>query len=325
MCDVNIISGEVYHFSRDFYLPGRVPFLLERNYSSFLRKDGPLGWGWQLSLDVTAHCTPGGTSLIWEDGRQLNLPPIAVGQRIDDQASGLRLRRDRSALTVTTSDLFDLHLTQANESERYLLTRRADQFGNQILLDRDSAGLVRFVMDSCGRSIDFIYDGDGHLTDVWLRAPIRIRLMHFEYSSSGDLVAATNRTGTPFVYSYDNHLLVTFTNRVAGSVCYAYDSDLKCTQTWRSDGWRRSMRRDPEKRKVLLVDSKGNETVLEHNENGHLVRARDASGIVTENVYDATGQLIYSSGSVSESQFFDTNTQTLISVVDGEQTKVQYR
>jgi RHS repeat-associated protein len=87
------------------------------------------------------------------------------------------------------------------------------------------------------------------------------------------------------------------------------------------------MRRDPQRQKVLLVDSKGNQTVIEHNKNGHTLSARDAAGLVSENAYDPNGQLIYSSvtpGSPPESQIFDAGNRKLISIVGAEQTEVQY-
>src|SRR5262245_1331389 len=122
MCDVNIVSGEVYHFSRDVYLPGPLPFVLDRSYSSSALRDGPLGWGWQSSLDVTVDCTPQGTHLIWDDGTPIDLPPLPLWQEIHDHPSGLLLRRAESELTITAADLTKMHFDALDESGHYILT-----------------------------------------------------------------------------------------------------------------------------------------------------------------------------------------------------------
>src|SRR5947209_8388867 len=110
MCDVNIISGEVYHFSRDVYLPGPIPFVVERSYCSGALSDGPLGWGWQLSLDVRVTCTFEATLVRWDDGTQINLPPLQSGEQIDDTPTGLKARREFGTVVLVTADGTELHL-----------------------------------------------------------------------------------------------------------------------------------------------------------------------------------------------------------------------
>ena len=327
MCDVNVITGDVYHSSRDLYLPGPIPFVLERSYDSSALNHSAVGWGWRLSTDMTVNCTPDSTRLTWGDGTPIHLPALAIGGQLHDDSTGLTLDREAAALRVIASDLSAMHLVQGGAAGHYVLAGLSDQFGNTVVFDRDEAGLVRSVTDSCGRNLGFVYDDVGYLRQIWLVRPVRILIAQFKQSAEGDLVAVTDRTEKPFSYSYDHHVLVSYTNRTGGSVYYQFDRDRKCERTWRSDGWIRMMNRDPQTRRVKVTDSRGHQTIIVHNENGNLISVEDAQGVLSENVYDANGQLIFSSGPPGtgvESQVFDSRTGTLISTRGAEQLTAQY-
>jgi RHS repeat-associated protein len=79
--------------------------------------------------------------------------------------------------------------------------------------------------------------------------------------------------------------------------------------------------------RVLVGDSNGNRTAIVHNAAGHVVLSKDASGLVSENVYGPDGQLIYSSGAPGaavESQIFNSQNRTLTSIAGGRKTATQY-
>ena len=158
MCDVNIITGEVYHQQSDIFLPGFIPFQVFENVSKSSKILGLPG----ILLDVqlgSKHIFQSGkgTDATWIDSRKFHFPPIAVG--------AVSIRRGSNRMTgapypssaeLQASD--GITLVFASRDDRFLLSEITDLFGNRIIIYRNVAGLITDVLDTCDRRRQFTYD-----------------------------------------------------------------------------------------------------------------------------------------------------------------------
>jgi YD repeat-containing protein len=109
-------------------------------------------------------------------------------------------------------------------------------------------------------------------------------------------VAAEDRSGSATRYKYTEHRLVAVTNRRGGTIFFQYDNHGRGVARWRSDGSRyRYIERDPEARRIRLVNSFGYQWVWELNEQGKPTKKTDPLHRTLEDVYDNSGNLIFSS------------------------------
>jgi len=69
---VDIATGRVFTDHVDLELPGPLPLVIERVYTSSMSwRDGPVGFGWSHSLDQSVWCERGKVVYKAEDGREI--------------------------------------------------------------------------------------------------------------------------------------------------------------------------------------------------------------------------------------------------------------
>jgi YD repeat-containing protein len=259
---VDIATGRVMTDAVDFEMPGPIPLVFERNYSSgWSRRPSPLGYGWSHSLDRALWVERSGVVCRLADGREIVFDTSAfrhgflpIKQSIFDPITGYtltRLAREKWRL-VDEDGMIDEFERIPGETDppeigqglaRVVCTRGRSEHNKihyQYELADDVARLSA-VVDSGGRTIRFGYDPAGRLTKVFLPHP-EVQdewVLHasYEYSEVGDLIAATDAEGATTRYAYDrrSHLMVQETDRNGLSFYWMYDgrgSSARCVRTW---------------------------------------------------------------------------------------------
>jgi RHS repeat-associated protein len=309
-CDLNIETGAVTQSAVDAFLPGKLPFVLVRRYSSTSLVDGPFGIGWSTSLGLSLK-VEADRIVLGGAGRGDDEFPRLQGESVLKDATG-SLTLSASAIEVPAqrglyrvllvtestgkSWVFD---SQPSPTGEHRLLRRRDFDGNEIRFEYDHTS--RFpvrVLDSVGREVHLRYEGQ-RLSQIDLASEASrhrwTAFRRFEYDLSGDLVSVIDANGGRFRYEYDRHYLVSVTNRVGGVSYFAYDGDGRAVFRWRADGSQyRSVLSDPATSRILLTNSFGHRSLFRLNEKGRVISEVDPLDRVREHIYDASGNLVFS-------------------------------
>ncbi len=170
---IDVLGGHVTQDEVDLTLPGVIPLVVSRDYTSERRqRDGLLGHGWALSLERRIRRRGDILALDLGDGRQAFCEPVASGHR-------WLHRRERLELIGCDRgyDVFDLdgRLTYRFEGTRddAALSAIIDAWGNRVTFEYTGGRLSR-VIDTAGRQLVLRHDGDGHVTrlEVWSSPPL---------------------------------------------------------------------------------------------------------------------------------------------------------
>jgi RHS repeat-associated protein len=302
---VDVATGRVFTDNIDFELPGPLPLVFERVYSSSLSwRNGPLGYGWSHSLDQQVWLEPNKVVLLAEDGREIEFHldgfpdgTIRAGQSVYDPTNRLTLRAMgdfRWEVESAQGLVREFAPVPGGEPHRARLLRIRSRDGHHsIQLTYDARGRLEWGRDCGGRMIAFVHDKEGRLAEVKLplsRESGFYRHLKYVYSPSGDLVEVVDAAGHSWKFDYQGHLLVQETDRTGLSFYFQYDglgASARCVRTWGDGGiYDHVISYDVQNRKTVVEDSLGAVTVYQMDDLGMVVKVVDPHGAVTEYAYD---------------------------------------
>jgi len=153
---------------------------------------------------------------------------------------------------------------------------RLFQGRDQIRFSYSAGGRWERIIDSVGRTIQVVEEGDGCLTSLTLLdesgGPGRL-LVGYKYDERGNLVATTNASGHGYKFSYDdNNRLLRRTGRKGFTFRFAYDSDGRCIKA--------------------AGDGRLAEVTLDYQIPGRVTKVSRADGGVWTYLFDESGGLI---------------------------------
>lgn len=312
---VVIATGEKSLDQLDFQLPGPIELDWRRQYrSGDARRDGWFGQGWAHPL-ATELWVEDDVLRYWdEQGREVALPAIAVGQEhfqayeqftlIHPSANHWALRhsgglthhfRQRHA----SQWRLPLEVVQDRNLRRLLLQFDDTDFGDG-LSDRVASPRPLRVIDSAGRTLHLVWTERQQLGQVIVESGgTRVVLASYHYGMAApaadglpDLLSHTDANGHSRTFSWDEHLLVGYTLATGQRFSNRYD---RLTPTGRvteslalDDGT--GDRFDYNGRTTRVLDRLGRETVYVHNARQDITAVHDAEGHVTRNAYDDAGR-----------------------------------
>ncbi|MBM5587525.1 RHS repeat-associated core domain-containing protein [Burkholderia pseudomallei] len=326
---VDAITGEVVVQQHDFTVPGRLPLVWNRYYTSHDTYVGAVGIGWQtpadIRLELTRHEGAVGVVAYFPDhATAFDAIPDAAGwpARVYDWQHGQALYRQDDRLVLRTRAGFEYefalpaHWQHALErlAEDATLTlpveRMADLNGNAWVFERGlDSSLTRLVEwkaeEATGRMIACAASASSRAGDhVSLLTALTLidaggrahPLVSYQHDRNVDLVAALDAMSQPhhFVYA-DGHRMVRHTS--ARGVSFNYSHRQHDDGVWRVDhAWGDNglldyrFVYDFERCETRITDSLGHTTVLQANERGMPVAKIDALGGVWSYRYDAQGR-----------------------------------
>jgi YD repeat-containing protein len=210
---VDVATGKVLTEQVDFELAGPIPLRWERVWYSTSRYRGPLGHGWHHLCD--AALLPVGDKAVavrTADGREQAFLPLKIGEEHYDRREKNTLLRDAHGYAVRMPDGLLHRFGEVIPGEAQKLVRIEDGAGNQIQLGYDRSGRLSGIVDSCGRQLTVIGDGEGRIVQITGPHPTdprrRQALVDYAYDGHGNLAEARDALGQPMRFEYRKHLLV---------------------------------------------------------------------------------------------------------------------
>lgn len=103
-CPIDVATGRMYTLpEEDLSLPGPLPLVFERQYSSFVRaRDVGLGYGWVHSLAWEVEERPRALVVFTATGTWEEFPKLEVGQEVQGKW-GWTLRREQDGYVLDTN------------------------------------------------------------------------------------------------------------------------------------------------------------------------------------------------------------------------------
>jgi YD repeat-containing protein len=294
---VDVVSGDVVDQAVDLSLPGMIPLVWKRYYSSARCTDteATLGSGWAHGFEQRVTETDRGLTLREAEGREVYFAKVAPGKSAFH-------RRERMTLHCEAQGVYSIERLD----ERLTYAFSAEEPGGPALL--------RSIRDGWGNAIELHYDGSrlSHLVDtaerevrvLWERDRIRrleVRMesglgqwVEYLYSDSGCLIASIDALGHADEYEYDHFRRMTATTIKSGTrFQYQYDPNTgRCQKTWGPKGlYAVDLHADPT---AKTTTTEGEEPrMYTWDDQGHAIREATPEGrILEERAYDEDGYLI---------------------------------
>jgi YD repeat-containing protein len=232
---VDIADGRVFTIPQlDLVLPGPLPLLLHRSYSTSARaREVGLGSGWSHSLACDIEVRRRTIVVFRPNGTVAIRPRPEIGAEVD-LGGGVRLRRDPEAYVLVDADgLVHLFERAPGGEERWVLGAIADLSGNRIVLAYRGRDLVS-ITDSVGRLVHVRRDAHGHIAafDIDGGGGRCVRYRTYHYDSMGDLAAVSDGDGHAVRFTYEEHRLTRITYPGGLQVHHRYDGRGRCIETW---------------------------------------------------------------------------------------------
>lgn len=232
---VDMVNGNMVTDTVDFELPGPIPLVWRRTWYSDSSLIGHLGHGSRCSFEMGLDVFEDGQIGVYlADGRAAVFPQMLPGGECFNYKESMLLRHeiDHYVLFDPATRLSYLLYPSENGYMRYKMRCIRNAQGNEISLDYDSRGYLRWITDSVGRKLDVTTDEAGHIVQVAIgnRA-----LLRYRYNEVQDLTEVIDAAGLSLRIEYRNHLVMSKTDRNGNSFNWKYDGSetgSRVTETW---------------------------------------------------------------------------------------------
>ncbi|WP_165373021.1 DUF6531 domain-containing protein [Sorangium cellulosum] len=161
---VDVLGGRTFvEGDPDLALPGPLPFVLARSYSSDRAMvDVGLGHGWSHSFAWSARIGRRAVEVTDAEGARLLLPVPGVGEALLGAGGWVVRREAAKELELVREDGLRLVFSAPLDGDALGLSAVLDRYGNRITLVYERGVLAAFE-DSAGRSILVRRDGKGRI------------------------------------------------------------------------------------------------------------------------------------------------------------------
>lgn len=286
----------------DFTLPGVLPLVFERTWTSTSSIVGELGHGWHHGFDMAIRRRQGarGWVLRLADGRLAEFAAPASGHSTLNVAEGMQLWSDGRQLWATNFDGMRYEFGPRCGDGSRRLTAIRDANANAISLQRDGAGNLTAIRAAGGQRLTVRRDEHNRIAGIDGPDPAgagTMTLVAFEYDQSGDLTGTRDAAGAGFRYGYAAHLLTEIRWPAGATFRFRYDDPAKarsarCVETsGEAELFLRRFDYDLAARTTTVRDSRGATRVYEWNEAGRVTGRTDGLGRRTAFAYDTHQRL----------------------------------
>lgn len=270
----------------DFALPGRFPVVCQRFYSSTLKTEGLLGYGWRMPWELNLRETENGVVYTDRQGREHLSPPVKPGSQWYDPKEKLYLGRLDDGMYVTHTPEQDFYLYGRPDGEGVMrLICMADIQNQHIRLEWQNGRLQR-MEDDAGHLLQMHYvlvSGQMRLSGVEeLRGGNGGWLVRYGYDDNGHLASVTDRGGDVVRrFAYTNGLMVEHVNATGFACRYRYaqvNGTVRVVEhsTSRGAAWR--FEYAPEGGHTVVTDTRGRERHWYYTPQGNVTHYTDTDG-----------------------------------------------
>jgi len=307
---VDVATGTLTHDFEDYVLPGRLPLVFGRRYSSAMPdcSDALFGPGWSSPFQMYLKQDLDGYHLLAEDGETI-IPfedtqgLVESGRIVRNLGMFHELRRDGDRYLVTrwnpdTQEVVRYVFPSAvgTGTTRLPLASRQSVAGQGIDIHRDATGrILALCQRREGRGFRLVYTDDGRLAEVRVTAPGYERLvLRYSYDASGRLCEMTDALGQRCVYAYDDKGRMVREVNLGGMVYhFRYDARGRCIETSGLEGYGRNTLQIEDRARITQVaDALDHITLYKWNESGQVEQQISPLGNITTTAYDSDGRII---------------------------------
>lgn len=334
---VDVATGELFTSETDFILPGLVPVVWERFWISASTHTGALGHKWHHRYDLALVQGTDFDVLRLEYGRLVLLPHLPVGEFFYHRAEKLTVMREAThRFVLHTAEKMRIVLeTTPEDGSHFRLTSYGDFCGNALQFNYDTTGHLSQIRTPGEAAIHLTTDAKtGRISEIARTAgDLREVLVRYDYDGAGNLAAATDTTGVPFSYRYDNKLMVQETRRSGLSFYFDWDNISKGTaarvvRTWGDNNlYYRALAYDDGERATTVIDSHGHTRMYRANGRGLVQSERSPLGHDTHYAWTPHGELLSTTnpdGNIAESAYDSLGRQISFADFDGATTTYAY-
>jgi RHS repeat-associated protein len=302
---VDVATGHVVDSAIDIDLPGAIPLLWERRYSSSRRAshDAALGPGWAHGFEQRITEDARMITLRDGEGRSIYFEVVGPGERTYHRAERLLLQRDLDGSFTVQSPRTGLVRTfvAARPEGPALLRSIHDAYGDAITLDYEGERLQRLV-DTASREVGITW-AKSRIVRLEVRAEGRLeQWVDYAYSTSGTLLSATDTLGHTDEFEYDrHHRMIAATLRNGVRFQYEYEADTgRCAKTWGPNGLHAIELAFDRATRTTHIESE-EPKIYTSNEQGLVVRVTTPDGVLLEEkAYDDDGLLVAETNGAGE-------------------------
>ena len=339
---VDLVSGEMVSNETDLELPGVLPVILRRTYSSGYDTGRLFGPGWSSTLDQRLSINEAGIHFAGDDGQVLhyempsgNEPVLPIrGARWpltwDHHTDEIRIFDPETGLTryfpvAHYSDEFgqirDLAAMTDRNSNRTSILR--DEYGTPSGLEHPGYHLaIDTVVTEAGPRVAGIRLLAGE-TQNWTTAK------RYRYDDRGRLTGVIDSSGVPYIYEWDDSNRVTaWVDRIGYRYVYEYGSDGRVMRSIGNGGYLSgALEYRDDERCTVLTNSLGQRTTYTYDENGHVSSITDPLGNTAFTEYDRYGRVLSmtdQTGSTTRYTLSENGAATAISDAAGGTTTIEY-
>jgi RHS repeat-associated protein len=239
---VDVVTGRVISINTDFDLPGPIPLVWDRTYYSNAEVETSLGYNWHHSYEMGIYDMQNGFyTLRLQDGREVGLPSLALGEVFYNRVEQLSWQRDREGYLLLTADKLLHRFNGAkNKAGFQMLSSIQNASQNKIEFFYNFKGQLQKIKDSSHRILKVENDELGHILSVSTKYNgEEIELIRYAYDTESNLVRVTDANQVDKTFTYNRHLMKSFFDQIGHGFYWEYEgkgNDAKCIHAWGDSG-----------------------------------------------------------------------------------------
>ncbi len=226
---VDVATGKMWAEQSDLFIDGPIPLEFVRRYNHNLRTtNGPLGYGWTHSYNVSLSIGTGAANFKDWTGRQ-----ILFAQKLDGSYRMNKIHQMSFASITGGYKITTKEGTKYNFNTSRRLTSIVDRNGNTLTLTYDGSNRLSTIADSFGRILTLTYNASNKIISVTDGA----RNVTYAYDGSTNLSTVTDTTSKMWTFSYDSgHRLLSITDPLSHiAEAFTYNTSTDKVLTFQQD------------------------------------------------------------------------------------------
>ncbi|HCX4597817.1 TPA: RHS repeat protein [Escherichia coli] len=345
-----LLGAKVLPGETDLALPGPLPFILSRAYSSYRTRTpapvGVFGPGWKAPFDIRLQIRDEGLILNDNGGRSIHFEPLFPGEisysrseslwlargGVTEQVNpeGLDYRFEYGERRVIITDSLNRREVLYTEGEGGLkrVVKKEHADGSITRSEYDEAGRLKAQTDAAGRRTEYsLHMASGAVTAV--TGPDG-RTVRYGYNSQRQVTSVTYPDGLRSSREYDEKgRLTAETSRSGETMRYSYDDPASELPTGIEDatGSTKQMAWSRYGQLLAFTDCSGYTTRYEYDRYGQQIAVHREEGISTYSSYNPRGQLVSqkdAQGRETRYEYSAAGDLTAIVAPDGSRSEIQY-